>query len=178
VDARTKADGRGLLLAGLGTALRDALVLTLVSFGVGLAVNAWIHPEPIPFVAEDSYEILVPCPEPGGEVTALDPADGRIGQDKTFLVDARAADDYTAWHPAGAMNLSYDYLDPTPAERITELARRIAASKAQRVVVYGDGDDPDTGEQLGREISGKGIKNVFFVRGGAKALRARAGGGS
>lgn len=69
------------------------------------------------------------------------------------------------------MNVPYDYLDPTPGSVIEELARRIARSKAQRVYVYGDGEDPDSGEQLAREISGKGVRNVFFVRGGAPALQ-------
>ena len=41
---------------------------------------------------------------------------------------------------------------------IESLAKAIARSRAQKVIVYGDGDDPDTGEQLGKEISGKGIK--------------------
>jgi hypothetical protein len=54
-----------------------------------------------------------------------------------------------------------------------ELARSIAASGASRVVVYGDGGRPDSGEHLGREISGRGIKNVFFVRGGAAAVLGR-----
>jgi hypothetical protein len=69
------------------------------------------------------------------------------------------------------MCVPFDYLDPTPEKTIQDLARRIASSGAKRVVVYGDGDEPDTGEQLGKEISGKGIKNVFFVKGGAPALR-------
>ncbi len=78
------------------------------------------------------------------------------------------------------MNVPYDYLDPTPDETINEMARRIASSGARRVVVIGDGQKPDSGKWLGKEISGKGIKNVFFVEGGAKALRAasEAGGGS
>ncbi len=175
MDGAEQTSGLKLLVSGLGTALRDALVLAAVAFGVGVAVNALIHPEAIPFVAEEDYEILVPCPEPGGEVTALSVDDAQIGQARTFRVDARGAQAFDGWHLDGAMNVPYDYLDPTPAEVIAELARRIARSRAQRVVVYGDGDDPDTGEQLGKEISGKGIKNVFFVRGGAPALRAAGG---
>jgi len=41
------------------------------------------------------------------------------------------------------------------------------------VLICGDGDDPDSGELLAQEIAASGIKNVFFVSGGAKALRAR-----
>ena len=45
---------------------------------------------------------------------------------------------------------------------------------ARKVIVYGDGDDPDSGRQLADAISGKGVKNVFHVRGGADALKNRA----
>ncbi len=66
--------------------------------------------------------------------------------------------------------MPYDWLDPVPETVLRELARSIAASRATRVVVYGDGGRPDSGEHLGREISGRGIRNVAFVRGGAAAL--------
>lgn len=162
--------GLGTLFEGMGTALRDAVVLTVALSAVGLVVNLF-HPERIPYVAEDEYETLVPCPEPGGEVIPMKPDDPALGSEKTFVVDARSKEAYQAWHVDEAMNVTYDYLDPTPEEIINELARRIARSGAQRVAVYGDGDRPDTGEQLGKEISGKGIKNVHFVEGGAPALR-------
>lgn len=162
--------GRAVLFEGMGTALRDAVILTAVFAAVGLVVNL-LHPERIPWVAEDEYETLVPCPEPGGEVIAMKPDDPALGSEKTFVVDARSTEAFASWHFGDAMNVTYDYLDPTPDEVINELARRIARSGAQRVAVYGDGDRPDTGEQLGKEISGKGIKNVHFVEGGAPALR-------
>ena len=38
------------------------------------------------------------------------------------------------------------------------------------MVVYGDGGDPDSGEQWAALLSGAGIKNVVFVKGGAPAL--------
>ena len=69
------------------------------------------------------------------------------------------------------MNVPFDYLDPTPKDVLKNLARKIAVSGARRVIVYGDGDIPDTGEQLGREIAGYGIRNVFFLRGGAPVLK-------
>ncbi|MFH1131634.1 MAG: hypothetical protein V1754_09875, partial [Pseudomonadota bacterium] len=68
-------------------------------------------------------------------------------------------------------NITFDYLDPIPKEVLQDLARRIASSKAQRVVVYGDGQNPDSGEQLGKELSIHGIKNIFFIKGGAPMLR-------
>ena len=162
---------RDLLRAALGASIRDAVLVTVGCALVAVAVNAWIHPESIPLIASREYEILVPCPEPGGEVSPVAADDLRLGAAATFIVDARPAAEYARWHLPGALNLAYGYLDPTPPEALRALARAIARSRARQVAVYGDGDDPDTGELLGRELSGHGIRNVFFVRGGAPALR-------
>ena len=97
--------------------------------------------------------------------------------DDSFVVDARSKQEFDAWHVRRAINISYDYLDPTPKETLKGLAETIARSRAKRVVVYGDGDTPDTGEQLAKEVSGHGIKHVFFVEGGAPELRASEGAG-
>ena len=162
----------------LKTGLRDAAGVTAGCAVVALLVNGVLHPEGIPLVADAPYEILVPCPEPGGEVKALEPGHPWLEADerRTYLVDARGADAYETWHAARAVNVTYDYLDPTPVEVTDELAKNIARSRAQRVAVYGDGDDPDSGEQLGMEIAEHGIRKVFFVRGGAPALRKVLGG--
>jgi hypothetical protein len=130
--------------------IRDTLLVAMGCVAFGLAVNA-MRPNGIPLVQRADYEILVPCPETSGEVEALPAEDVRLRVDSTLLVD-----------------VVFDYLEPTPAA----VLRQIAASGAQRVAVYGDGGDPDSGEQLARELSGKGIKNVGFVVGGAPVLRA------
>ena len=155
--------------AQLRTSFRDAVVITTCASAVGIAVNL-VRPDGIPLIAKEEYRTLVPCPEPGGEVTEMGADDPVLTAPETFLVDARPRAQHLLWKLYGAMNVPYDYLDPTPHEVIAELAHRIARSRAQRVAVYGDGETPDTGEQLAREISAAGIKNVFFVRGGAPAL--------
>lgn len=156
--------------AGLGTTLRDAVLITAAACVVGLLVNLF-HPEKIPYIAEEEYNILVPCPEPGGEVTPLQAGDPLVQAKDTFIVDARRQSEHQAWKLGTAMNIPYDYLEPIPDEALQQLIKGIQKSGAKRVVVYGDGKDPDSGEQAGKEISGKGIKNVFFVKGGAPALR-------
>ena len=162
--------GPGSWLGGVIVSLKDAVTITGISLVVGLLVNL-VHPQAIPFVADEAYEILVPCPEPGGQVIGLDLNDAAIFTDAIFLVDARSRDDFDAWRFRQATNVPYDYLDPTPEETLHHLAKTIARSRAERVVVYGDGEVPDTGEQLAKEISAHGIKRVFFVRGGAPRLR-------
>jgi rhodanese-related sulfurtransferase len=165
---------RQTFFSGCGTALRDAVLITAAAGAVGVLVNLF-HPEKIPYIAEEEYDTLVPCPEPGGEVTPLEANDTLVRAGDSFVVDARRKAEHQAWKLRDAMNIPYDYLEPIPDEALLELMRQIQKSGAKRLVVYGDGKDPDSGEQAGKEISGKGIKNVFFVKGGAPALGAPGG---
>ena len=147
----------------------EAVVIGLACTFLGLAVNAG-RPAGLPLVAAQPYQTLVPCPEPGGPVEAVRADDPVVVGRRTFVVDARLPEAFARGHLQGAVNLPYDWLDPVPEGRLHELAEAIAASRATTVVVYGDGGRPDSGEHLGREISGRGIKNVRFVEGGAPAL--------
>jgi rhodanese-related sulfurtransferase len=121
-----------------------------------------------PPLSNPPHEILVPCPETLGNAEAFDPQDPRVHSDRALWVDARSEGDYAAWHPSHARSIPYDFLLPTDASVI----KALAASGAAHVVVYGDGANPDSGEQLAMELSGRGIKNVGYLRGGASALRA------
>jgi rhodanese-related sulfurtransferase len=159
------------MLAGT---VREAAAVAGASALVALVANA-VRPSSLPLVARVPYETLVPCPEPGGPVLALEPGDPAIASERSFLVDGRGAAEYHAHHLPAAVNAPFDWLEPLPEDRLHELARAIATSRATRVVVYGDGGRPDSGEYLGREISGRGIKNVYFVRGGAPALLSGGG---
>jgi rhodanese-related sulfurtransferase len=147
--------------------VRDALVAVAACSAIGLAVNA-LRANGIPLVQKEPYPILVPCPEAGGHADAIQPGDPVLREAGSLLVDARAETDFAAWHPTGAIHVPYDYLEPTSSATLN----RITASRAKRVIVYGDGGDPDSGEQLAREIAGKGIRNVGFLVGGAGALRS------
>jgi hypothetical protein len=150
-------------------ALREATAVVVAASTVALAANA-LRPGGLPLVGRSPYEVLVPCPEPGGPVAALEPGEAAPESAHTFLIDAREGTAFADGHLPGAVSVPYDWLDPLPEARLRELARAIAASRATRVVVYGDGGRPDSGEHLGREISGRGIRHVAFVRGGALAL--------
>lgn len=150
----------------LGQALVEAVVVAAVATAIAVVVNA-LSPAGLPLVARTPYQTMVPCPEPGGPVAALDAGDPAVISPRSFLVDARTREEFDERHLPDAVNVPYDWLDPVPEDTLMELARSIAASGATRVVVYGDGGKPDSGEHLGKEISGRGIKNVSFIRGGA-----------
>jgi hypothetical protein len=150
-------------------AARDALVVLVACAAVGAATNA-LRPDGIAFVQRSAYEILVPCPEGSGDVQAIAADDSAVWEARTLLVDARSTAEHERWRPDQALSVPFDYLEPTSPE----LVRRIASSGAAQVVVFGDSGDPDTGEQLAREIAGKGIRNVRFVKGGAPLLEKAA----
>lgn len=153
--------------------VRDAMLVSAASGVIALAVNA-VRRDGLPLVATAAYETLVPCPEPGGEVTGLAPADEALRSGRSFLVDARPPAEFDRWHLAGAVNVAFDWLDPVPPAELDGLARAVATSRATRVVVYGDGGRPDSGEHLGKELSGRGIRHVHYVIGGAAALHGEA----
>lgn len=155
--------------AGWLRTFAEAALISAASAILALAVNG-LRANGLPLVAPTPYTILVPCPEPGGPVEAIAPNDPTIRGPRTFLIDARGADEFGRAHLPGATNVPYDWLDPTPDAELERLVKSVASSGATRVVVYGDGGRPDSGEHLGREISGGGIRNVGFVRGGAPAL--------
>jgi predicted sulfurtransferase len=139
---------------------------------IAIAVNA-LRRDGIALVQKSDYQILVPCPVTEGEVQALGPEGIMLGDPHTLLIDARDAAEYTRWHLDGAMVVPFDYLEPIDPATVN----KIISSGAKRVIVYGDGSDPDTGEQLAKEIAGKGIRNVAFIRGGAAKLHEASGGG-
>lgn len=148
------------------TIVRDAAITVALAAALAVASNL-VRDSPLPWVAREPYALFVPCPEPLGEVTAVTPQDAPLG-DGSLVIDARPPEEYAAGHVAGARSVVFDYLDPVPDAAV----RDVAASGAARVVVYGDGASPDSGHELARELSGRGVRNVLYVEGGAPALRA------
>lgn len=151
--------------------LRDAAIVTALSVVTALVVNA-VRAEGIPLVQKEEYDILVPCPEPVGDPEKIAADDPRIKDDKSLLLDVRSKEEFTDWHLEGARNQPFDWLGPPVDEEVGTVAKQVAASRAQRVIVYGDGDNPDSGREWAKLLSGARIKNVFYVEGGAPALNA------
>jgi len=148
----------------------EAALVGIVLSVVGLVFN-FARSEGIPLVAEQEYEILVPCPEPLKETDPVEPAAALQPEEGTVLIDARFPEDFEEWHVKAARHIEFDYLEPVNPEIVVELIH----AGARKVIVYGDGDDPDSGREMSRELAGRGLKNVFYVKGGAPALREAAG---
>ncbi len=166
-DAATPVSSRVAI-----TTLRDAAIVILVSTVVALLVNV-VRSEGIPLVQKEAYDILVPCPEPVGDPEQLEVGDPRIKDDKSLVLDVRLRDEFEQWHLNGARNQPFDWLGPPVDEEVKTVAKQVAASRAQRVIVYGDGDNPDSGQEWAKLLSGARIKNVFYIKGGAPSLNQK-----
>jgi len=153
----------------LVTVGRDAAIVVVVAAALALGVNQ-ARSRRLPLVAREPYNVLVPCPDTVGSAAPLAPS--ALAPRGDLVIDARSPDDYAAWHLPGSRSIPFDYLEPTAPAHVQAVAR----SGVRRVVVYGDGQAPDSGQELARELAGRGIRNVFFVAGGAPALRALAPG--
>lgn len=147
----------------------DTVALGLLFACVGLVVNL-LRDDGLPLVADKPYDILVPCPEPLGEVSPVDPS--ALDESGILVIDARSPEEYARWHHPEARNVQWDELDPIPKETVAELIRL----GARKVVVYGDALDPDSGRSLARELAGQGATNVFYIEGGAPRLKGPTGG--
>jgi len=148
--------------------LIEAALAAAAAALLGLGANAARPSGSLPFIARQPYTLVVPCPVQGGQATALAPGDPLVAQADTALVDARSHSDFDSWHLPHARNIPFDYLESVSQAHVAELL----STGAARVVVYGDGQDPDSGHELAKELAGKGVRGVFFVEGGAPALGA------
>jgi hypothetical protein len=156
---------------GWPVVLRDAGIILLVGGAAGMLANL-VHPkERLPWVATRPYDIVVPCPEPVGSANAVTANSALLRDFTSLVIDARTEEAFGVWHWPGAINVPFDWLGPPVQAEVERLAKRVTATKAKRLVIYGDGDDPDSGREWARLLAGGGIRNVFYVEGGAPALR-------
>lgn len=152
-------------------AVRDATILVIAAVTIGVVSNMVRHKDKLSWIQATPYDLLVPCPEPVGQAQTIQ-ANSPLVLDRTsLLIDARTSSDYAEWHIEHAINVPFDWLGPPVKDDVTRVTQMIARSNAKRVIVYGDGDNPDSGREWARLLSGGGIRNVNFIEGGAPAFR-------
>lgn len=151
--------------------IKQATLLAAVAALLAFGTNA-VRADGLSLVAQKDFEIVVPCPEPVGAATEIGPEDPRLRDPNTLIIDARAREEYESWHLASAINAPFDWLAEQDAitAQSQQIARDIARTRKHALVVYGDGGDPDSGRQWAVSLNSAGIRNVFYVRGGAPAL--------
>lgn len=155
--------------------VRDAAVVVALAVALSLLANT-IRTSGIALIAEEEFEILVPCPEAVGEAEAVGPDAVLLRDPESLLIDVRSPLEYESWHLPGSLNQPFDWLaeqDEVDREA-AEVAKVVARSGKHHVVVYGDGGAPDSGEHWAALLAASGIKNVVYVSGGAAALRRSA----
>lgn len=153
-------------LSDLTRIIRNSAIIIIIVSVLAIIIN-FIHPNRIPLVAKQPYEIYVPCPDTIGEAKEIDTKEFFSLSGESAVIDARPREEFEKWHFSGAVNIPYDFLAPVCPLKIKE----IVALKKRYVIVYGDGDEPDSGRELAKELSGKGIKNVYYLKGGVKNLK-------
>lgn len=145
--------------------------IVLVATAMGFLVNT-LRSDRLPLVAQNDYQIMVPCPEPLGTAEIIAATDPRVRSPSSLVIDARSPEEFAAWHLPGAISIPFDWL--AEQSEITKqaqiVARDIARSAKRSVVVYGDGTEPDPGHQWASLLNVSGIRNVSSVAGGAAAL--------
>jgi len=151
--------------------LLDACLIVVFGALCGICSNLFRSAERIEWVQHKPYDIVVPCPEPVGRATAIAPNHAKLLEFTTLVMDARSPEEFAEWHLPGAINVPFDWLGPPVQAEVEQLAKRVAASHSAQLVVYGDGDNPDSGREWARLLAGGGIRNIAYVEGGAPALR-------
>jgi len=155
---------------------RDVALTVGLSILLAFAANS-LRNQPLPWVQPTPYDILVPCPEVTGDATEIAANSPLLSASSTLLIDVRSPEEFSQWHAPKARNRPFDWLGPPVDAEVTQIAKELAMTGMQHVVVYGDGEDPDSGREWARILSGARLKNISFVHGGAPAIRRLSGDG-
>ena len=152
-----------------------ATTVVLAAAAIGVVSNLVRRQENLPWIQATPYELLVPCAEPVGQAQAIVARDALVLDKTSLLIDARATTEFAQRHIEHALNVPFDWLGPPVQDEVTRVTQMVTRSNAQRVIVYGDGDDPDSGREWARLLSGGGIRNVYYMDGGLPAFKVLFG---
>lgn len=152
-------------MPGIAIVLRNSVIIAVVSSIIGIGINFTRH-DGLSLIANKSYEVFVPCPEPIKEVHTVSSNILKKKNKNILIVDARPESLFVRQHISGAINIEFDYLYSVP----DSVVKAIIISKAHYIIVYGDGKRPDSGHELARELAGRGVKNVGYIKDGFEKI--------
>lgn len=141
--------------------IAEALIILSFATFLSLSINS-VRSDGIALFAKKPYEIYVPCPVQIGEAEEFSFSQVTAKVNRFLFIDARPKEDFSMNHLPGSINIPYDYLIPVSDANLKKLAN----VKGKKIAVYGDGDQPDSGREMALELSGKGIKNIGYIKGG------------
>jgi len=137
-----------------------SLVLAVFAGLVGFVFNL-ARPQGLELVADEPYEIYVPCPIATKE--AVPARLDELCEDLSclFVVDARPEAEYQKAHIPGAVSIPYDPIRALDAEQLS----RLRQVKGAGILVYGD-REIDSGKLLADELASAGLRGVRYLQGG------------
>ena len=134
--------------------MRDATIVVVAAAAIGVVSNLVRHKEKLSWIQATPYDLLVPCAEPVGQAQIIQASSPLVLDRTSLIIDARSTSDYAQWHIGRAINVPFDWLGPPVQDDVTRVTQMITRSNAKRVIVYGDGDNPDSGGEWARLLSG------------------------
>ena len=154
-------------IKAMGTILGRAVVLAAVGAVLGLGVNA-VRPQGLALVAEEPYEIYVPCPMMPAEATPVEPAElAELELDDLVIIDARPVAAYDHRRIPGSHSRPYHPLKSPPKQVLAEY-------RALGPFFFNDTatTEIDSGRLLAAELAAAGCLGVRYLEGGFAAWRA------
>ncbi len=140
-----------------------ALVLVLLSSGVGLAFNA-LRDEGLPLFRRAPFDLYTDCPEIMGDLPRVTVAKLPENHKKVVYIDARLAPAYAKEHIPGALFMP---MYPVDLPDFTPLTRY---PKGTWFVVYG-ASELATDKRLVSALMNAQVRGVKLLKGGLKAWR-------
>jgi rhodanese-related sulfurtransferase len=147
-------------------ALRQSILILIVASAAGLLVNA-MRPSALPVVADWSWEARFKSANGEGMVITLEEARKLCASQQAVFVDARSPEAYRDGHIICARNL--------PIEDVDKYMDKVLAgvSLEETIIVYCDGEDCSSSEDLAQELYFRGYDNAkVLVNGWARWLEA------
>ncbi len=156
----------------MGTAIKQAIALVLVSAVLGLGVNLF-SPNRVPYIgnyrdlSNSKGPIVPPSADPNDPpFIDINVAQMEHANSKTLFVDARNQEEFECGTIPGAVNLAFEALPSDSLGRYIDSVLKVP--KDFPIVTFCSGEECDLSLQLGRNLKLLGYTNLAIFFGGAR----------